>query len=73
MSNAEKIEDITWEEFRKLIPSTWDPGLSSPFDPIAAKEAQEKDIEVACINGENMASLEAYLDGKTFTGTKIHN
>lgn len=71
--SATKIEDITWEEFRKLIPETWDPGLSSPFDPIAAKEAQEKDIEVACIDGRNMASLEAYLDDKPFVGTKIHN
>ncbi|NBR79445.1 MAG: RNA polymerase sigma factor RpoD, partial [Alphaproteobacteria bacterium] len=48
---AKKIEVINWTEFRALIPSEWDPGLSSPFDPIAAKEADEKDIEVAIING----------------------
>lgn len=71
--DATKIEDITWEEFRKLIPEKWDPGLSSPFDPIAAKEAQEKDIEVACISGENLDSLRNYLDGEIFVGTKIHN
>lgn len=71
--DAVKIEDITWEEFRKLIPEKWDPGLSSPFDPIAAKDAQEKDIEVACINGENLETLKNYLDGKPFVGTKIHN
>jgi uridylate kinase len=35
---AQKIEDITWADFRKLIPENWDPGLSSPFDPIAAKK-----------------------------------
>lgn len=71
--DAVKIEDITWEEFRKLIPEKWDPGLSSPFDPIAAKEAQAKDIEVACINGANLESLKQYLDGQPFIGTKIHN
>jgi uridylate kinase len=70
---ATKIEDTTWEEFRKLIPEEWDPGLSSPFDPVAAKEAQAKDIEVACISGENLKSIQDYLDGKEFIGTKIHN
>lgn len=71
--NAEKIEDITWEEFRKLIPEEWGPGLNSPFDPVAAKEAQAKDIEVASLNGTKLVSLKNYLDGKPFTGTKIHN
>lgn len=71
--DAQKIEDITWEEFRKLIPEKWGPGLSSPFDPIAAKEAQAKNIEVACIDGGNLSSLQKYLDGEAFTGTKIHN
>jgi uridylate kinase len=70
---AEKIEDITWEDFRKIIPEKWDPGLSSPFDPVAAKEAQLKDIEVACIDGANLESLKNYLDGKPFIGTRIHN
>lgn len=70
---AIRIEDISWEEFRKLIPATWDPGLSSPFDPIAAREAQTKHIEVACINGRNMEALGNYLDNKEFAGTLIHN
>jgi uridylate kinase len=70
---AQKIEDITWEKFRKLIPEKWDPGLSSPFDPIAAKEAQAQDIEVACIDGANIGSLRNYIDGQQFVGTKIHN
>jgi uridylate kinase len=71
--DAIKIEDITWEEFRKLIPEKWDPGLSSPFDPIAAKEAQLKDIEVACIDGAQLDSLTNYLHGTAFIGTRIHN
>jgi len=71
--DAEKIEDTTWTEFRKLIPEDWDPGLNAPFDPIAAKEAQQLDIEVANINGTKMASLKNYLNGEHFTGTRIHN
>ncbi|MFT7507510.1 MAG: uridylate kinase [Acidimicrobiales bacterium] len=71
--NAEKIEDITWEDFRKLIPEEWGPGLNSPFDPVAAKEAQAKNIEVASLNGTKLISLKNYLDGNSFTGTRIHN
>jgi len=70
---AEKIEDILWSDFRKLIPEEWGPNLSSPFDPIAAKHAQENNIEVANINGEKLDSLQDYLDGKAFIGTRIHN
>ena len=72
-SDAEKIEDITWTEFRKLIPEEWDPGLSSPFDPIAAKLAEEKSIEVANINGTKLEEIKKYLHGEEFVGTRIHN
>lgn len=71
--DAEKIEDITWTEFRKLIPESWDPGLSSPFDPVAAREAEAKNIEVASLNGERLDELHKYLLGETFIGTRIHN
>lgn len=69
--DAEKIEQITWTDFRALIPKEWDPGLSSPFDPIAAKEADEKGIEVALINGKRPDALASYLHGEKFVGTKI--
>lgn len=70
--DAEKITDITWSEFRKLIPDEWDPGLSSPFDPIAAKEAEANDIELANINGADLTELSNYLNKKEFVGTRIH-
>lgn len=69
---AVKIQDITWEEFRKLIPDEWSPGLSTPFDPMAAKEAQLHGIEVAQLNGLNLECLHQYLEGAPFTGTRIH-
>lgn len=69
---AQKIETISWADFRKLIPTDWDPGLSSPFDPIAAKEAEAKNIEVAIINGNRPEALTDYLQGMEFVGTKIY-
>ena len=71
--DAEKIEDISWSEFRKLIPTEWSPGLNSPFDPVAAKAADELNLEVASISGAKLISLKNYLEDKPFTGTLIHN
>lgn len=70
---AEALTDITWSEFRKLIPENWDPGLSSPFDPVAAREAERLGIEVAAISGTRFTDLAKYLNNETFVGTKIHS
>lgn len=69
--NAEKIEKTDWAAFRKLIPEEWDPGLSSPFDPVAAKEAEAIGLEVAIINGTKLEEFSKYLDGEPFIGTTI--
>ncbi len=71
--NAQPITEISWSDFRKLIPSEWDPGLSSPFDPVAAREAETKGIEVACISGAKLDQLKKYLSNTEFIGTRIHN
>lgn len=71
--NATKIADIAWPEFLKLIPSEWNPGLSSPFDPVAARAAKSHGIEVTIVNGKSMDEIENYLDDKPFMGTRIHS
>lgn len=68
---AKPIEEISWSDFRKLIPEEWSPGLSSPFDPVAAKEAEKMGLEVGIINGARLEELKKFLDGETFTGTLI--
>ena len=68
---AKKMEKISWADFRKIIPDHWDPGLSSPFDPIAAKEAEALGLEVAIMNGAKLNEFSNYLDGKPFVGTII--
>ena len=70
-SDATRIEEIAWPEFLKLIPTEWSPGLSSPFDPVAAREAERLGIEVAIINGARLEEIENYLAGGTFVGTRI--
>jgi uridylate kinase len=69
--DATIIKNSTWTDFRALIPTDWDPGMSAPFDPIAAKAADEAGIEVAIINGLKPDALANYLAGEEFIGTLI--
>ena len=69
--DAKKIEQISWNEYRSLIPEEWNPGLSTPFDPIASKMAEEGNITVYILNGKNIANLEKCLNGEEFLGTTI--
>ena len=69
--NAKKIDKISWAEYRKLIPSEWTPGLNSPFDPVASKEAEESGLAVVIMNGKPIENLENCLAGKEFQGTVI--
>ncbi|MBI2033319.1 MAG: UMP kinase [Candidatus Levybacteria bacterium] len=69
--DAKSYDHISWEEFRKIVGDEWVPGMNAPFDPIAAKKAQELGIKVVVLNGENIENLENFLDGKPFVGTTI--
>jgi len=69
--DAKKIENISWSEYRTLIPKEWNPGLSTPFDPSASKMAEEENIEVLILNGKNIPNLIKCLNGESFVGTRI--
>jgi uridylate kinase len=68
--DAEKFEKLSWSEYRNLIPKEWAPGMSAPFDPIAAKLAESSGIQVAIL-GASIKNLENYLSQKPFEGTII--
>jgi uridylate kinase len=67
---AQKFETLSWQQYRSFIPTEWTPGLSTPFDPIAAKKAEELGITVAIMSGD-LENFERYLDGQEFIGTVI--
>lgn len=69
--DATPIRNSTWVDFRALLPKEWEPGLSSPFDPIAAEKAESMNLEVVIMNGRNIENLKNYLDDKEFVGTVI--
>ncbi len=70
-SDAKPIKEISWKEFRNLLPEKWDPGLNTPFDPVAAKEAEKLGLEVVVMDGKNLKNFKNYLEGKEYIGTKI--
>lgn len=69
--DAQKIEQITWKEFRKIVGNTWDPGKSAPFDPVASKTAEAAGISVSILDGKNLANVKKAIEGKPFDGTRI--
>ena len=69
--DAEKIKEINWKDFRKIVGNKWDPGLNMPFDPIASKLAEELGLEVVIAEGKAIKNLEKILDEEKFIGTII--
>ncbi|OHA51811.1 MAG: hypothetical protein A3A97_00050 [Candidatus Terrybacteria bacterium RIFCSPLOWO2_01_FULL_40_23] len=70
---AKPLMNILWKNYRKLIPDVWSPGMPSPVDPIAAREAQKNNIDAIVIGGKNIENLESLLLGRKFKGTLISN
>jgi uridylate kinase len=68
--DAKKFDVVSWKDYRSFIPEDWQPGLSTPFDPVASKRAEELGLTVAIMNGD-LQNLENYLDGNDFNGTTI--
>ncbi len=68
--DAAPIDHITWADFRKLVGNEWTPGMNAPFDPIAAKKAEEIGTKVV-VMGKDFDNLENYFQGKEFIGTVI--
>lgn len=70
-SKAEIIKNISWQEYLKIIPNKWNPGLNVPIDPIAAKLAKKNKIQAIVASGEDLENFRNILDGKEFKGTFI--
>lgn len=70
--DAVPIKDITWKEYRKLIPSIWSPGLPSPIDPVAAREAERSKLTAIILQGDDLKNMKRAIEGKPFEGTIIH-
>lgn len=68
---ATPYKTMNWTQFRSIVGDTWSPGMNAPFDPIAAKKAQELGLKVLILKGDNFENLKNALDGQDFIGTTI--
>lgn len=68
---AVPLDNITWDDFRKMVGDEWVPGKNCPFDPIASRRAQQNEIKVICAGGKNIENIESILNEKEFIGTQI--
>lgn len=69
--DAKPILSISWDDFLKITGTEWKPGLNSPFDPVASKEAAASSLQVVIASGHDLKNLERILTGKSFKGTVI--
>lgn len=69
--DAKAIGKMSWGELRLLVGDNWHPGMHAPFDPVAAKRAQELGITVVVLNGNNFDNIGKYINGESFVGTVI--
>ncbi len=68
---AKPLDEISWNEFRKMVGDEWVPGKNCPFDPIASRRAQELGLVVICAGGKNIGNTKSILEGKSYVGTTI--
>ena len=68
---AQKIEETTWQEFRKIVGNTWKPGMNTPFDPIASKKGEQLGLKVIIADGKNLKNLSNIIENKPYKGTTI--
>ena len=66
---ATALEDLRWRDYRKMVGDDWSPGLSAPFDPVAAKFCHKYGMSVAVVNGKNFVQVERAIAGEEFVGT----
>lgn len=69
--DAKPYSSLTWKEFAKMVPKKLTPGVHTPFDPRATKEAAANGLEVVMLNGAKLGEFANYLSGKKFKGTRV--
>lgn len=69
---AKPIDDLTWNNYLKLVPKVWVPGLNTPFDPVASQKARRYQLSVLILSDPSCKQLVSALANKTFIGSRIH-
>jgi uridylate kinase len=69
--SARPVDRLSWKEMRAIVGDEWSPGKNTPFDPTAARAAEQSRIRVIFAEGRNLHNLSEILAGRNFDGTTI--
>lgn len=69
--DAKIIKKLTWEECEELVGSKWEPGMNTPFDPVATALAKKLNLTAIVANGHDFDNLQKIIEGEEFQGTII--
>jgi len=70
---ARPIGKLDWQDYLKLIPDRWSPGLRAPVDPVAARLAKKENIKAIVAYGRDIKNLKKILRREKFKGTIVEN
>ena len=68
-SDAKPLDKLSWKDYRTMVGDQWNPGMNVPFDPVAAKKAEELGLKVVILKGDDLENVKNYLAGNEFIGT----
>lgn len=66
--DAKPLKKISWDQMKRIVDGEWKPGMNTPFDPIATKNADGLRV---VITNKDISNLRKILSGKEFQGTLI--
>jgi len=69
--DAKPFNELSWSDYRKIIPNKWKPGLHAPVDPVGAALADKEGMKAIIIDGRAIQNFRDLLNGKDFKGTII--
>ena len=69
--DAQPLDTISWDDFRRMVGEEWTPGKNVPFDPVATGKAAGLNLKVITAAGNNIENIRRLLNGESFEGTVI--
>ena len=69
--DAVPLDNISWDQMKKLVGDKWIPGVNVPFDPVATKRASELGLKVITAAGNDIENMKQILREDDFEGTTI--
>ncbi len=69
--NAKELIELGWEDYNKMVPDDWSPGLSLPIDPIATQLGAKEKVRVKILDGRDLKNMRLAIEDATFRGTTI--